>query len=216
MGVLQLRLALALVACAALFITGCPEPQGKESKDPLVNKEDKPATLPNPAPVAQVETPLETKKPTQSPPGEPDKPAQKEDSPPITLEKWGFAAVEKAWGLKCKSVAYTPTPFPPRYTFVVEFTRDLMPEELQALKVAFPFAVRPGVVQSKVDVYFFDKDNVIEANHNNCQALTELTGEMGDAFRLSIQGPARDKAAVVVRAELRLVGELRRGKDKDK
>ncbi len=55
MGILQLQPALALVACGALFLTGCPELLGRQTKDPVVNKEDKPATQPNSAPAARTD-----------------------------------------------------------------------------------------------------------------------------------------------------------------
>ncbi len=157
MGILQPRLALAFVACAALFLTGCPEPQGKESKDPVVKKEAKPSEQPTPDPVAKkVDDRPASKKPAPLKPTE-TKSSEKDAPTNFPLDKWGVTAVEQAWGLKFKSVSYQYS----AYTFLVEFTRTLTPEELQSLKEAFPQDNEQLRSPPKVVVYYFDKDSVV-------------------------------------------------------
>ncbi len=202
MGVLQLRSALALVACGILFLTGCPEPQGKGNQE-TGNRESKPADQPAPPLVVKAEeAPPGNKKVESSAPGEPEKEKAK-DEPRIPLDKWGFAAIEKAWGLKLKSVSGGTQVNSP-YTLVLEFSKDLMPEELEALKEVFPLSqpgvpvrptlqpkpVRPTTQQKKLVVYYFDKDNVVVGKTTHLPALTEVTGVKGDAFRLQVAGPS--------------------------
>jgi hypothetical protein len=124
-------------------------------------------------------------------------PLEKKAEPlPIPLDKWGFEYAVKTWALKVKSASYNNN----KYTFVVEFTKDLKPEELTSLKEAFPPSnSREG---SKLACYFFDKDNVIVDKRSDFRTTTELTGMKGDAFRLEIYGPS-SSGANVVRAELR-------------
>ncbi len=201
--ILQPWLALAFVACGALFLAGCADPQAKDNKD-LVAKADDPSLQGRKrAQPAPAETkPTETK-------------AAEKNAPTIPLDKWGFTAVEKAWSLKLKSVSGGRDGA--NYTLVVEFTKDLMPEELEALKGAFPPATTKTattkeepkkfapVAGPKVVAFFFDEDNVVVEKQTTLQALTEVTGVKGDAFRLQIQGPSSGKGEV--RAELRLIGE---------
>ena len=146
----------------------------------------------------QVAEPADTKKAVETP---------KAGDVPLPLDKWEMAAVEKNFGLKFKSLSFDGT----AYTFLVEFTKDLTPEELTEVQTAFPFG-RPDVRSaSKVYVRFLDKDNVQLEKSPYWTALTELTGKKGEAFRLVTSAPAKGKEAV--RAEIRLPQE---DKPKDK
>ncbi len=93
---LRLRVLLALVACIALFLTGCPKPQGEVNKDPVGKKEDNPVEQPGPAPVAKTED----KKP------DPPAPAKtgKTDGEPLyqgkAVSAWINPLKDKDWSVR--------------------------------------------------------------------------------------------------------------------
>src|SRR5205823_4343291 len=97
------------------------------------------------------------------------------DQPPIPPDKWNLEYADKTWGLKMKSVSYSTER--KSYTFVVEFSKDLNPDELRVVRAAFP-ARDSG--ESKILVfYFFDKDNVVLTKQARFDTTTELTGVKG-------------------------------------
>jgi hypothetical protein len=124
---------------------------------------------------------------------------EKPEPLPIPLEKWKFEYAAKTWGLKVKSASYNA--HRRRYTFVVEFTRDLKTEELKSLIEAFPSTHQAGG-SKKLAFYFFDKDNVIVQKRSDFGTASELTGVKGDAFRLETFG-ASSMVREAVKAELR-------------
>ena len=146
----------------------------------------------------QVKEPAAAKKAVETP---------KVGDVPLPLDKWEMAAVEKHFGLRFKSVSFDGH----AYTFLVEFTKDLTPEELKEVQATFPFGSPNVRSASKVYVRFLDKDNVQLEKTSYLNALTELTGKKGEAFRLVTSAPAKGKEAV--RAEIRLPQE---DKPKDK
>jgi len=129
--------------------------------------------------------------------------------PQFPFEKWNFGPAEKIWGLKVKSMEFDPpqtgfqniTP----YTFLIEFTRDLQPEELTKLKEAFPTNNNIKTTRSKkFELYHLDSDNVVVEKQTYFFVNSELTGVKGDRFRLLAHGGSYpEKKAVKV--ELRII-----------
>jgi hypothetical protein len=134
----------------------------------------------------------------------------KADDVPIPLDKWDMAAVEKIFGLRFKSVSFDGS----AYVFLVEFTRDLTPEELRDVQAAFPLGTPEVQSLSKVYVRFLDKDNVQLEKSPYWTALTELTGKKGEAFRL--RTAVSPKAKEAVRAEIYLPKEDKSKHKEDK
>jgi hypothetical protein len=134
----------------------------------------------------------------------------KADDVPIPLDKWNMAAVEKLFGLEFKSVSFDGS----AYTFLVEFTKDVTPEQLKEVQAAFPLGTPEVQSLSKVYVRFLDKDNVQLEKSPYWTALTELTGKKGEAFRLRTAVSAKVKEAV--RAEIYLPKEDKSKQKEDK
>ena len=132
----------------------------------------------------------------------------KSDQPPIPQDKWNLDYADKTWGLKLKGVSCKVTP--PQHTRVLEFSKDLTPEELKAVKEAFPSSTEGKGLSKTVAFYFFDKESVVLSKSVGFWSTSEITGVKGDAFRV-IVAPPGDKVAIdlkdVARVELRQVKE---------
>jgi hypothetical protein len=122
---------------------------------------------------------------------------EKADQPPLPLDKWNLEDLTKSWGLKPKSLSYRG--INGEYTFVLEFTKDLKPDELKKLGEGLPTG---GLGQSRtLAIYFFDKDNVAVETRSWLGAMGVITGVKGDAFRMRINALVGRR---VVKVALRL------------
>ncbi len=117
------------------------------------------------------------------------------DTPPIPKERWSGGDAEKTWGIKVKNVHYTPPAAGTRgatgkYDVILEFTKDLMAEELKAVQDGFATPKRIKDDNGKLQFHFFDQDGVVIAKctsyTSGYQVQGDLTGRKGDAFRIVI------------------------------
>ena len=114
---------------------------------------------------------------------------KKEESIPCTLDK-----LDKEWGLKFKSLAskdgfFMKTPVK-ELIFTVEFTKDVT--DVKAVRAAFQagfaFETKPAKDRPlHVVFYFFDEDNVAIFKFPVSYPDGEITGKMGDAFRVVVR-----------------------------
>lgn len=104
--------------------------------------------------------------------------AQETSESTIPFEKWKSEFTEKTWGLKIKSVRVGQYDV----NVVLEFTKDLTPEEVKAAKEVF---VRK---EGCPEFCFFDEDNVIiaKAGFMNYTVQGDISGKKGDAIRCTI------------------------------
>jgi serine/threonine protein kinase len=124
-------------------------------------------------------------------PKEPQTPPKEKDDCPVPVEKWKGDYTEKTWGVKIKTVKSSGTA---GLNVVLEFTRDLKPDELQALKEALTQTTLAGsgryasVVPApgRLEFCFFDEDGVMMTKVRNYVVVGSLTGVKGDAFRCSL------------------------------
>jgi hypothetical protein len=83
---------------------------------------------------------------------------EKAEPLPIPLDKGGFEYAVKTWALKVKSASNNANL--KKYTFVVEFTKDLKPEELTSLIEAFS----PSNGSSRLVFYFLTRTTRLSTN----------------------------------------------------
>jgi hypothetical protein len=93
------------------------------------------------------------------------------------------------------------------YVVLLEFTQDLSEEEADALRAQLQGREAP------FEIYFFDADNVVLRRDSRFELMGEITGVMGDAFRLFIPVP-EDKEIVKIEARGRKVGVKDRHEEK--
>jgi hypothetical protein len=128
---------------------------------------------------------------------------------PIPKEKWKSDYTEKTWGLKIKTVKYTTNQSPPDVNVILEFTKDLTPEEVKTCKAALDRK------EGALEFCFFDEDGVIftKATYKNYVVLGDISGRKGDAIRCRMSiirdGPlqfmtSRELARKVMKVEFRL------------
>ena len=133
----------------------------------------------------------------------------KSDQPPIPQDKWNLDYADKTWGLKLKGVSCMDGN--QTHTLVVEFTKDLTPEELKAVKEAFPSGTDRKGLSKTVAFYFFDKEGVVMSKSASFWSTSERTGVKGDAFRVDVTRPGDKGREIdlkdVARVELRQVKE---------
>jgi hypothetical protein len=121
-------------------------------------------------------------------------------------EKWSAGYGEKTRGLKVKSVKHDK----PRgevkgydeYRVVIEFGRDLKPEEITVLRDCILPTMRFG--GAKLEFQFFDDDGVVMSRCSNYKIEGELTGAKGDAFRAVVPAPPKGSGATITKVEMRL------------
>jgi hypothetical protein len=103
--------------------------------------------------------------------------------------------LDKAWNLKCKSVAVKETldhrAVPQQnVSITLEFTKDAT--DVKAIRTAF-HAVgdlpAPKDGPTRVLCYFFDEDNVAISKKPVMKTEGEITCKMGDAFRVVFRAP---------------------------
>jgi hypothetical protein len=142
---------------------------------------------------------------------------------PIPKNKWNAGDGEKAWGLKVKTVKCNVTGNPTTYRVVFEFSKDLKGEELRQVRLAFPAPSTPntGTAQAKsppadekdrptrIEVHFFDEDGVVIERCQNYTVEGEITGKMGDAFRVLLafsdrSASRKGQASKISKVELRM------------
>lgn len=99
---------------------------------------------------------------------------------PIAKEKWKSDYTEKTWGLKFKTVKYPSDQSEIRVVF--EFTKNLQPDEVKALKAAFERK------EGALEFCFFDEDGVIftKATFQNYLVQGDISGMKGDAIRCTL------------------------------
>jgi hypothetical protein len=107
---------------------------------------------------------------------------QETEDGPIPKAKWKSDYTEKAWGLKVKTVKYTTNQSPSQVKVVLEFTKDLKPDELKAVKEAFERK------EGSLEFCFFDEDGVIfvKASYMNFSVQGDISGMKGDSIRCTI------------------------------
>jgi hypothetical protein len=169
-----LRLLLALAACAALMLAGCPAPTtegGKQNRD-TVSKEDKKEEITPKRPSPQNE-----KKPDQPSPA--DNPKQ-EKEPSI---KCVTDQLEKAWGVRFKSMQVEGSGSHRYVTITLEFSKDADPKIMREVFKKYS----PTVSYDDVPVLWilFDVDNVALNKYVIVDVKGDPSGVKGDAFRLS-------------------------------
>jgi hypothetical protein len=137
---------------------------------------------------------------------------------PISKEKWSAGDAEKAWGLKVKAVSYQKDPLP-EFRMTLEFSKDLQPDELTQLRQGF--AKQQTAAPRRIEIHFFDVENVVAYKSNNYNVQGDMTGRKGDAFRLIIPvvsalSPlnAPQNAARVQKVELRKLDDAVKGRDR--
>jgi hypothetical protein len=109
---------------------------------------------------------------------------QKTEEGPIPRSKWKSDYTEKVWGLKLKSVKFTPH----HVKVVLEFTKNLEKKELEKVKEAFTGK------SGSLEFCFFDQDGVIFSKAGaliDYAIQGEIAGMKGDAIRCVIA--ARDR-----------------------
>lgn len=113
---------------------------------------------------------------------------KKEEGPPCKLDH-----LDKAWNLKCKTVSMKDTVDQFRISVkdvrvTLEFTKDAM--EVKAIRAAFQglgYLAAPKDGATRVMCYFFDEDNVALYKGYVFAPEGEITGKMGDAFRVTFR-----------------------------
>jgi hypothetical protein len=142
---------------------------------------------------------------------------------PIPKSKWNAGDGEKAWGLKVKTVKCNPSVSPTAYRVVFEFSKDLKGEELRQIRLAFPAPSSPntGAPPAKsppsdekdrpvrIEIHFFDEDGVVIERCQSYSVEGEITGKMGDAFRVLLTFADRSasrngQAPKISKVELRM------------
>jgi hypothetical protein len=117
---------------------------------------------------------------------------------PIPKEKWSAGHADKLWGVKVRTVKYRLNQQPAEYRVVLEFTRDLKPEELSGILRAFGVkepdagaSAGDKVTPRRIEFHFFDDDGVVVERYGTYKVEGEITGKTGDAFRAIISLPDR-------------------------
>jgi hypothetical protein len=116
-------------------------------------------------------------------------PADDQDQPKKDDPKVDLSYLEKTWGLQLKAQKVGGG----QITFRLEFTKDV--ENLTELRQAF----RPGTsTQSEwaLVFYFLDDENVVITKYPPGTIEGEITGQKGDAIRVTIQFP--NKTAKII------------------
>jgi tetratricopeptide (TPR) repeat protein len=121
-------------------------------------------------------------------------------------ERWSAGYADKTWGLKIKSVKCEH--FAPdrkgteEYRVVLEFGKDLKPDELKALRESIDPTTSPAA-GGKLEFQGFDDDGVVALRCTVYTLQGELTGTKGDAFRVVIPVRSRAEWAKLTRVEIR-------------